>query len=61
MDKGNRVERLDREMIRPKRTAPTTMEGKARTELEMCPRFLVRCLAGWWDCNPGGKSGGPAL
>ena len=54
MDKENGVERVEIGMIRPKRTVPTTVEGKARTELEVSqvscqmPGWLVR-LHAWWE------------
>lgn len=49
MDEEKGVDRMDREMFRPKKTVPTSVEDKATIELQMCSRFLVRCLAGWWE------------
>lgn len=61
MDEEKGVDRMDREMFRPKKTVPTSVEDKATIELQMCSRFLVRCLAVGGNKSLGRKSGGTEL
>lgn len=52
---------MDRGMIRPKKTVPTSVEDQARIELQRYAKFLVGYLAISGNVLLGRKSGGSEL